>query len=78
MCLTLVCLLTPFFICPPPIRPQPRSNLYIMLKAITLAALVATAAAAPDVILATFDGADKATTFKWRDLNDPVSLSFQK
>ena len=45
-----------------------------MLKSITLAALVATAAAAaPDVTLATFDGADKATTFKWRDMNDPVS-----
>merc|ERR1712093_896029 len=32
---------------------------------------VATASDTPDVVLATFDGS-KGTTFKWKDLNDPV------
>lgn len=45
-----------------------------MLKLLTLAALAGCAAAqsAPDVILATFDGKEKTTTFKWTDMNDPV------
>lgn len=34
--------------------------------------LISHASAAPDVILATFDGVDKATTFNWVVKNDPV------
>ena len=43
-----------------------------MLKPTLAALLAVSATAAPDVILATFDGADKATTFKWEVKNDPV------
>ena len=46
-----------------------------MLRLLALAAalFVSVSAAAPDVVLATFDGADAKTTFKWTDMNDPVS-----
>jgi hypothetical protein len=43
-----------------------------MLRLLTLAAALAVSSAAPDVVLATFDGADAKTTFKWTDMNDPV------
>lgn len=47
---------------------------YVQLSAAVVTALVASATAgtAPDVILATFDGAVPATTFDWSVKNDPV------
>ena len=50
-------------------RPPPSK---MSLSTALVAALVASAAAAPDVILATFDGSVPATTFDWTVKNDPV------